>query len=121
MKRIIPFVLALLLLSLPIAALAKNHSNVYEGDITPEQAAGLGIGCFIAIIIFVIVCLVVEILIIVWVYKDAKARNMENPALWIILIIFTGIIGLIVYLVVRPKDKVIAPPPSGGTTPPPTA
>ena len=121
MRKLIPFFFALVLLSLSAMALAQNYSYNYKGDMTPEQAAGLGIGCFIAIVIFGIVCLVVEILIIVWVYKDAKARNMENPALWIILIIFTGIIGLIVYLVIRPKDKVIAPPPSGGTTPPPTA
>ena len=38
-----------------------------------------------------------------FVYTDAKKRGMDNPALWAVLTFFTGLIGLIIYLLVRKK------------------
>lgn len=38
----------------------------------------------------------------VWVFIDASKRN-SHPALWGILALFTNVVGLIVYLVVRPE------------------
>ena len=40
-----------------------------------------------------------------WVYKDAKARG-ENAVLWLIVVLLTGIIGLIIYVLVRSKGDV---------------
>lgn len=54
-----------------------------------------GIFCLIPI-----VWLVVWILVGIWVYKDAESRDM-NGALWLIVVIVLGIIGLIIYLLVR--------------------
>jgi heme/copper-type cytochrome/quinol oxidase subunit 2 len=51
-----------------------------------------------------IVWLVIGILIAIWVYKDAESRGM-NGALWLIVVILTGIIGLIIYLLVRAGEK----------------
>lgn len=51
---------------------------------------------------------VISILLCIWVYRDAESRGM-NGALWLIIVLIAGIIGLIVYLVVR-KEK----PPSTG-------
>lgn len=113
MKRFILPLLALLLLALPALVLAQTYT--YEGTMHPEEAAAWGVGCIIGLVIFIFVCLVVEIIILVWVYKDAKARGVDNPAVWLILIIFTGLIGLIIYLVVRPKEKL----PEGGEGLPP--
>lgn len=53
------------------------------------------------IIIFLLI-LLIGILIAVWVYRDAEARG-ENGALWLIIILVSNIIGLIVWLVVRPE------------------
>ena len=39
--------------------------------------------------------------IVGWVYKDAQKRG-GSGALWLIIVIITGIIGLIIWLVVRP-------------------
>ncbi|MEM3587479.1 MAG: hypothetical protein QXO71_09185, partial [Candidatus Jordarchaeaceae archaeon] len=47
--------------------------------------------------IFVIVWCIIGILIAIWVYRDAESRG-ENGALWLIIVILTGIIGLIIYL-----------------------
>jgi len=115
MKRfILPF-LSLLILALPALVLAQTYT--YEGTIPPEEAAAWGIGCLIVSLVVGLAWTVVWIILMVWVYKDAKARGMENPAVWLILIIFTHIIGFIIYLVVRPKEKL----PEGGEGPPPTA
>jgi cytochrome bd-type quinol oxidase subunit 2 len=47
--------------------------------------------------------LIISILLCVWVYRDAESRGMSGP-LWLIIVILTGIIGLIIYLIVR-KEK----------------
>ena len=71
-----------------------------------------GVGCFGSIVFFLIV-IGINIAILVWVQRDAKARGMDNPTLWLIVVLFTGLIGLIIYLLVRPKGNV-APCPSCG-------
>ena len=57
-----------------------------------------------ALCLLPIVWFVVAILIAIWVYRDAESRGMSG-ALWLIICLVGGIIGLIIYLVVR-KDKV---------------
>ncbi|MGQ9723367.1 MAG: hypothetical protein ACUVXA_18845 [Candidatus Jordarchaeum sp.] len=50
--------------------------------------------------IIILVWCVIGIIIAIWVYRDAQSRGM-NGALWLIICILLGIIGLIIYLVVR--------------------
>lgn len=65
-----------------------------------------GVGVIIGgFVLFAIFWFIVAILLCVWVYRDAKARG-ENAALWLIIILISGIIGLIIWLIVRPKKKV---------------
>jgi len=64
-----------------------------------EWGLGLaGIFCIIPIVFFI-----VAILLCVWVYRDAESRGMSGP-LWLIIVLITGIFGLIIYLIVR-KEK----------------
>ena len=51
-------------------------------------------------IILAIVWFVIAILVAIWVYKDAKKRDM-NAAVWLLIVLVTGCIGCIIYLVVR--------------------
>ncbi len=44
---------------------------------------------------------VIWIVIAIWMYKDAKKRD-ENAVLWLIVGLLLGIIGLIIWFVVRP-------------------
>ncbi|MEM2146790.1 MAG: zinc-ribbon domain-containing protein [Candidatus Jordarchaeaceae archaeon] len=74
---------------------------IEQGGYSPWLAGTI---CFIPI-----VWLIIGILLCIWVYRDAESRGM-NGALWLIVVLISGIIGLIVYLVVR-KEKVIPPPP----------
>jgi hypothetical protein len=50
--------------------------------------------------IVVIIWCIIAIVLAVWVYRDAESRG-ENGALWLIIVILLGIIGLIIYLIVR--------------------
>ena len=58
------------------------------------------------VILPVIVWFVIAVAVGVWVYRDAESRNM-NGAMWLIIGFILGIIGLVVYVIVRkPKaDK----------------
>ena len=69
-----------------------------------------GLFCLIPLVWFI-----VAILLCIWVYRDAERRGM-NGVLWLIIVLIAGIIGLIVYLIVR-KDKTSA---QGGPPPPPS-
>jgi len=60
-------------------------------------------------IIFLLACCI-PIIMCVWVYGDAKKRGMDE-AIWLIIVLFTGILGLIIYLIVR--DPLL--PEFGGT------
>jgi cobalamin biosynthesis protein CobD/CbiB len=62
------------------------------------ELLGFGLICLIPVVWFII-----AILLCIWVYRDAESRGMGG-ALWLIIVLITGIIGLIIYLVVR-KDK----------------
>jgi len=70
----------------------------------PDVLLGFGI---LALIIGISVgWFVVAILIAVWVYRDAEKRG-ENGALWLIIVLITGIIGLIIWLIIRGDKPVI--------------
>jgi uncharacterized membrane protein YhaH (DUF805 family) len=87
------------LLSNATSAVFAQQSN------DPNPAAGLaccGSFFFILIAIFVL-----NIALLVWVARDAKARGMDSAVIWMLLVFFTSFIGLIIYLFSRPQGNVI--------------
>jgi hypothetical protein len=78
--------------------------------------AGAAAGCaacsgMIGFIVFIFVAFVaINIAILVWVAKDSKSRGMDNSVLWMILVMCTGVLGLVIYLFARPQGNVIACP-----------
>ncbi len=57
-------------------------------------------GIWLTIIVLIAIFFIVGILLAVWVYRDAKKRDM-NAAVWLLIVLLTGCIGCIIYLVVR--------------------
>jgi hypothetical protein len=57
----------------------------------------------ILVILAVVVGLVIQIIIIVFLYKDAQARS-QSGALWAILGFLFGWVALVVWLIIRPKQ-----------------
>jgi Na+/H+-dicarboxylate symporter len=85
-----------MLLSVAITAVASAQFDEYSDEAAWAFWGFTGLFCIIPIVIFVI-----WIVLAIWVYKDAEKRG-SSGALWLIIVIITGIIGLIVWLVVRP-------------------
>jgi uncharacterized membrane protein YhaH (DUF805 family) len=68
-------------------------------------------GGFVGFIILVIVAtIVLNIALLVWVARDAKARGMDSSVLWMFLVMFTGLLGLVIYLFARPQGNLIPCP-----------
>ncbi len=113
-----PYLLRPLLLT---AALTLGAIDVPAPDAANDTAsAGAGCaacgscGAFMAAIFILIVLLIVfDILIVVWVAKDARARGMDSSAVWALVVIFMHFIGLIVYLCARPPAALVFCPHCG--------
>jgi len=60
------------------------------------------------ICLLVIGGLVLSLLIAIWVYRDAESRGMSG-VLWLIVVLVAGLIGLLIYLIVR-GDHPVRPP-----------
>jgi uncharacterized membrane protein YhaH (DUF805 family) len=73
-----------------------------------RQAPPPACGCFGLFGIIILGIIALNIALLVWVARDAKNRGMDNSILWMILVMLTGLIGLIIYLLVRPQGNVIA-------------
>ena len=53
-----------------------------------------------SVIIIIVIISVISIAIAVWVYNDAKRRDM-NAVVWLLIVLLTSCIGCIIYLIVR--------------------
>ncbi|MFH1101906.1 MAG: zinc ribbon domain-containing protein [Methanobacteriota archaeon] len=96
-KKVIVLLGLLFSLGLSTIASATNEWDYYDSG----AAAGfLGLSLMICAAFF-IVYFVVFLLIAIWVYKDAEKRG-KSGILWLILVILLGIIGIVIWLVVRP-------------------
>ena len=51
----------------------------------------------------ILLCLVVNILLAVWVYQDIRKRG-TGSGIWIVIALITGLLGALVYAVVRLGD-----------------
>jgi cell division protein FtsW (lipid II flippase) len=98
MKKSKIFYTILLAIVISLIGIITSASAQYE------YYGGLFAG---ACIFWVILWFVIFILIAIWVYRDAERRD-SNGALWLIIVILLGLIGIIIWLIVRP--------PIGGKT-----
>jgi len=67
-------------------------------------ACGAGTGVLIAIPIAIFA---LNIALLVWVARDAKARGMDSAVLWMVLVMFTSVVGLIIYIFSRPQGNLV--------------
>ncbi len=77
-----------------------------SNDDNPFVACGC-LGFFGVIMVGI---LALNIALLIWVARDAKNRGMDNAVVWMILVMLTGIIGLIIYLVTRPQGNLVPCP-----------
>ena len=91
----------------PALAFAQRGSEQDVGACLGCGACGGGLTAIIAIPILLVV---LNIALLVWVAKDAKSRGMDSSVLWMILVMFSGLIGLILYLFSRPQGNLVQCP-----------
>lgn len=70
-----------------------------------EEAAGLA--CCGSFLLLAIGTVVLNIVLLIWVARDAKSRGMDGSVLWMLLVFFTSFLGLVIYLFSRPAGMTI--------------
>ncbi|MEX0775500.1 MAG: PLDc N-terminal domain-containing protein [Phycisphaeraceae bacterium] len=100
------------LLGLSQTVLAQMSPSRRQQDEEAAAAAACAMcgGCGIAIILLVVAIIALNIALLVWVARDAKARGMDSSALWMLLVMFTGLIGLLIYILSRPQGQLVSCP-----------
>jgi len=105
--------------SLAAAIYAALLSVFAVSMVAPRAAAQTEIAILgsLGCLAFVLVLFIIGILIAVWVYRDAEKRG-KSGVLWLIVVILLNIVGVIIWLIVRPPIQQ-TPPPQYGYMPPP--
>ena len=103
-------ILSWLITNTPLSSAWAQMQNPGEGAAGCAACGALG-GFMILIPLGI---LALNIALLVWVAKDAKARGMDTPVLWMIVVMATSLVGLIIYLLSRPKGDLIQCPKCGG-------
>ena len=69
--------------------------------------AAAGLTCCGTFFFMIAAVVVINFLLLVWVARDAKARGMDGAVIWMILVLLTGVFGLVIYLLSRPNGQMI--------------
>ncbi len=56
---------------------------------------------------FILLVFALQIALLVWVARDAKARGMDNAVVWMIFVFLVPVIGLLVYVFSRPEGTMV--------------
>jgi hypothetical protein len=91
---------------IPAPGYAQNNAGNAAGNAACAGCCGTFI--FVPILFFAL-----SIALLVWVARDAKARGMDSAILWMALVFFLNIIGLVIYLLSRPQGNLVPCPNCG--------
>jgi uncharacterized membrane protein YhaH (DUF805 family) len=69
--------------------------------------AASGLACCGTFFFLIVAFVVINVALLVWVARDAKARGMDGAVIWMLLVFFTGILGLVIYLFARPDGYLV--------------
>ncbi len=109
MKRSAP---SLLLLFAVPSLLAQDSTPADEATSSAAGAMGALIGGTCGCI-GGLIGLALWIFLIIYVYRDSKARGMDNAILLTVVTAITGLLGFIIYLLMRPKGVLVSCPTCG--------
>jgi MFS family permease len=99
------YLLVLMFLSILIISVTASVSAQYEDEPRTTDDSFMGMMCMIYACASIF-SLILWVIVTIYIYNDANKLGVENAWLWALLVILTGVIGLIVYLVaIRPKAK----------------
>ena len=104
-KPLLPSLACVLTEALTSTAWAQSTSA--EDAAAGAAACASCSACGGSLILIPIVFFAINIALLVWVARDAKARGMDSAVLWMILVMFTSVLGLVIYLLSRPQGELI--------------
>lgn len=90
---------------------ADTTTDAATTTVSEEQAATACAACAGIGMLVPLIGLAISIGIAYWIFKDAKRRGDKNAVLWAVLGFFLSLLGLVIYLVARPKTGIPPPPP----------
>jgi len=92
--------------------LAQRATPASTPDLDAAGAA-IGAGCcgsFLFMVFAMVAIFVLNVALLIWVARDAKNRGMDNSVMWMILVFFTSLLGLIIYIFSRPQGDLVPCP-----------
>ena len=90
----------------PLAAAATASAQRRDD----AEGAAAALGCFACsgmLLLIPVVILALNIAMLVWVARDAKARGMDGSVVWMIVVLLLSVVGLIIYILSRPKGDLV--------------
>ncbi len=98
-------------LSCASATLLLSHAHLYaqRRSRSDEDAAAAVLGCLGCgtFLVIPLVLLAIQIALLVWVARDAKARGLDGAVVWMIFVFLVPVIGIVVYLFSRPQGELV--------------
>ena len=91
----------------PIESLSPEEQaqRQKEAEEAAEQACAACGGGMMLMMGLAVAAIVLNIALLVWVARDAKNRSMDSAVLWMLLVMFTGLIGFLIYILSRPQGQ----------------
>jgi hypothetical protein len=84
-----------------------------QAQSSDADGAAAVMGCFACsgvLLLIPVVILALNIAMLVWVARDAKARGMDGSVVWMIVVLLLSVVGLIIYILSRPKGDLVECP-----------
>ncbi|HEX5790259.1 MAG TPA: PLDc N-terminal domain-containing protein [Luteolibacter sp.] len=97
-------------LLLPSVAMAQTQPSDEEAAAACATCAGMGGFMIFIVIAAIVLTIALNIALLVWVARDAKSRGMDSSVLWMFLVMFTSLLGLMIYLFSRPQGNLLQCP-----------
>lgn len=87
-------------------SLVFAQSNSADDAAAAAGCAGC-MGAVVLIPVIIVAVIALHIALWVWIARDSKSRGMDSSVLWMLLVMFTGVLGLGIYLFSRPQGSVV--------------
>lgn len=103
MKKLFIIMVSFLLLFLSSYSSLYAQSSDSEGAASCLACGTCGSFGVLTFVVIPVVIFILQIALLIWVVRDSKARSMDNPVVWMIVVFLVPLIGIVVYMFSRPQ------------------
>ena len=83
-------------------------SSLSFAQASPDEQAKAAAGCAVcggSMLGMLLIPLLIQVALLAWVVKDARARGIESPMGWMLFVFLVPLVGILVYVTSRPPLK----------------